>query len=212
MTPCAPSSRPEVCFCALPLGPELGGRVSDAARAALGVADGEEGRGPWRMARPEGLHLTLFYAGPLAERERAAFSASLERELAGARAPRLLLRGTGTFPARGVPRVLFVALDPERGAAELSELVRRARSAAQSAGVAAQELERAASRPFRPHVTVARPRRAKGAAALPGAFRGLALELAFHPTEAVLMRSVRGDGAARYPSLVRIPLAVHAGD
>jgi len=69
----------------------------------------------WRWVRPEGIHLTMRFLGEVAEEEDARQRTAWR--LAAGACPRVRFRvgGTGVFPPRGAPRVLWAgvrALDP----------------------------------------------------------------------------------------------------
>lgn len=98
-----------------------------------------------RWVLPEQIHLTLAFLGdveePVVER--------LHDELSRIRFPSFELRpaGTGCFPNRQRPRVLWVGLEPEQ---LLQDLAGAVRAAVLSCGIAQEE------RPFSPHLTLAR--------------------------------------------------------
>jgi len=105
------------------------------------------------------------------------------------------LGGLGQFPPRGIPRVLWVAL--ERGVEEMRAFWERFEQAIAPLGWTPDP------RGFSPHVTVARP----GSAALDGDW-GSGVEmpaLGFSIVECVLFQSVLGRAGAEYLPLKRIP-------
>ena len=91
------------------------------------------------------IHLTLAFLG---EVEANALE-ELQRNLAKISVPcfQLHFKGTGCFPDRRRPRVLWVGLDPQP---LLDGLAARVRSAVLSSGISQEE------RPFSPHITLAR--------------------------------------------------------
>ena len=182
-------------FVGLPLGPELGALAHARVAAVLDPSH-------WRLPRAEGLHLTLAFLGDQPRARLPELSRIFGEALSGAPRPALVLSGAGGFPRRGAERVLWLGVREEpAGAARLAELHRRALAAAAAAGI---DLGDEARRPYRPHVTVARPRRAPGRA--PEAFHALALELAFAPAEALLLESVQGPGPPIYTPRAAFPL------
>jgi RNA 2',3'-cyclic 3'-phosphodiesterase len=179
-------------FVGLFLGPELGACVAERVKAALDTA-------PFRPPRPETLHLTLAFLGGVPRERLEPLAAELALSLGAPPAPELRLEGTGAFPDARRARVLWVGVG-ERRAGELHGL----RSAV-FAGVAAAGIARESEERFRPHVSVARPRRAPSPA--PEAFARLALELPWTPAEVALVESVPGGGGSRYEVRARFPFA-----
>ncbi|RZU54425.1 2'-5' RNA ligase [Krasilnikovia cinnamomea] len=118
-------------------------RVSAAARQGVNI----------RLARRETWHVTLAFLGEVPDERAPAVSEALRRtadgwRAAGSGAPRLRLSGGGRF-GRGRFTVLWVGVDGDLDAVQrLSKQVRR-------------EFKRDRlpydERPFKPHLTVARP-------------------------------------------------------
>ena len=98
-----------------------------------------------RWVRPEQLHLTLAFLGEVQQET----CAPLSRLLAQIRfAPFQLDFGTlGRFPPRGLPRVLWIGLQPQP---HLLQLERAVSTTALSCGLVLE------ARPFFPHITLAR--------------------------------------------------------
>lgn len=178
-----PGSKARVFF-ALPLGGELGGRAMELVLAALG---GERrAREEHRLPRSEGLHLTLFFVGELErDRLRALWERALA-ELAGAPRPHLAIDHAGAFPRPGHERVLWLGVRERDHPGRLGRLVEGVLAAARGAGLDTSAED---GRPFRPHVTIARPRRRRPA--VPEAFYALAPGLEWTPGELLLLESVR---------------------
>jgi RNA 2',3'-cyclic 3'-phosphodiesterase len=106
-----------------------------------------------RLARRDTWHVTLVFLGEVAEQRTADVHEAIERAVggwraAGSGAPELRLAGGGRF-GRGRFTLLWVGVDGEREV--LGRLARAVR----------RELKRDRlpydNRPFKPHVTVARP-------------------------------------------------------
>jgi RNA 2',3'-cyclic 3'-phosphodiesterase len=135
-------------FVALWPSPEARDRLAEAVRAARPASRG------LRWTRPQEWHLTLVFLGGAGDRQ-PGLGAALERALDGRPAPELTLDGWGTFPRSGGagPRkrasVLWAGADGDG----LRELAAALAAAARDAGVPVP------SRPFVPHVTLARARR-----------------------------------------------------
>lgn len=103
-----------------------------------------------RWTPPEHYHLTLRFIGDVSGQQDEA----VERALAPVASPPFEVQspGLGVFPSRRKPRVLFADIDR---AAPLMTLHHRIDAALLSAGV-----DRA-DKPFHPHVTIARLKRAR---------------------------------------------------
>ena len=176
--------------------------MGEEARGALGAAiEKLRRRSPdakWVPA--ENLHATLVFLGWI-EEDRVE---SLRRRLdeVGSRHPPAMLRlaGGGTFGSKKRPRVLFAALEGE----------------VETLAGAHADLEKAMtpfgyqpeSRPYHPHVTLARARDPRGDAAFVECAEALAElpRLAVPVGEIVLYQSTLQRSGARYSALHRAPL------
>ena len=180
--------------------------LPDGVRAGL-AAVCDELRGQTRglaWVRPENLHLTLRFLGEVEpvtlERVREAVTAA-----ATAVPPfKVSLGGLGGVPAGAAPRDLWASVGT--GADGLVAL-----QAALEAGLVARGLP-AETRPFHPHVTLARARDPRGARGLagvlgPGPAFGEARVASLH-----LMRSELGRGGARHSVLAVAPLRDPSGE
>ena len=98
-----------------------------------------------RWVEREQLHLTLSFLGELEE----TATQSLTALLSGIRTPGFEIRfaGTGCFPNRRQPRVLWIGLEPEP---QLNRLAAQIRKAVLSCDIHQEE------RPFSAHLTLAR--------------------------------------------------------
>lgn len=195
MTPASAGARS---FVALPLGAALGARVAERMSERMAqVLDAKA----FRLARGEGLHLTLFFLGQV-ERERlVAIEAALREALAGAAAPVLRLTGAGAFPDPRRARVLWIGVEERAHLGRLEACRRAVLGGLAHAGIDTREEE---LRPFRPHVTVARPR---GGGRVPREFGALAFGLDWDPPGVELLESHPGPGGSRYECLERFPFA-----
>ncbi|MGQ9531522.1 MAG: RNA 2',3'-cyclic phosphodiesterase [Desulfotomaculales bacterium] len=127
-----------------------------------------------KWVEEENLHLTVKFLGEMAPERLAELEEALARAVPACRAFRLELSGLGTFPARGVPRVLWVGVGGEVEAfRELYGAVERALAPLGFTGE---------GREFRPHLTLGRVRSPRGVdvlrnrmAALDGAYGDLAV-------------------------------------
>ena len=122
-------------------------------------------------ARDANLHLTLKFLGEIPTASVADFSKAVSLAVTNLQPFSIRLGQTGSFPARGQPRVLWIGLDDlSSGLARL-----HARLEEESARVGfAKE-----TRPFHPHLTIARLRQADNARALAVAHK----QIEFDPVE-----------------------------
>lgn len=137
-------------FVAVDLPDEARGRVAAALRpfrralAAAGLDDA------FRWVAVENLHLTVRFLGNVPD-DAAARAVDAMREPFAADAARIELGGLACFPRRGRPRVLYVAVE------DRVDALRALRDAidARLSPVCRWEPE---TRPFAPHLTLARGR------------------------------------------------------
>ena len=183
-------------FVGLPLGEEVGTVVGERVAATLPSS-------AWRLARPAGLHATLVFLGDVERALLEVLRVRLASELAGLAAPRLRLGTAGAFPGFSRPRVLWIGAEERDAADHLAECRRAVVEALQARGI---ELGEELARPFRPHVTVARPRGAR--ANVPDAFRALDFALDWDPASVVLFESRPAAGGSQYEPLGTWPLEV----
>lgn len=180
--------------------------VSDDARARVGElieeVQGSVGDGSARIrwVRLDGLHLTLRFLGPTPEDRRALLEAAADA-IGRASAPfEVRLAGGGAFPSLARPRSLWIGVD--EGADRLASLADELTAAAGECGLVLD------TRPFAPHLTVARTDgvRLAPTAALTLAAAAEQLDVRFTVDRFVLFRSVLGGGPARYEPLHEAPL------
>ena len=115
-------------------------RERNRLKAACGPGEGV------RWSRPEGLHLTLKFLGEVAAARLAEVSAALA-STGGFEPFDVGAGGFGFFPSARRPRVFWVGLDAPPA---LGELAARIESAMEPLGFARE------TRPFQPHLTLAR--------------------------------------------------------
>jgi len=149
---------------------------------------------------PQQLHFTLKFFDELPGARVASAKSAAARTAGSSPAVSLSLSGLGVFPPRGPARVLWVGCGA--GAEGLMAL-----ASAAEAEFSREGFERE-TRPFSPHLTLARvkdPRASRAAAELAAsgaAFDGGTLEL----SEVVLFQSVLGPAGAAHTPLGRWPL------
>ena len=111
---------------------------------------------------PERMHLTVRFIGHVDE-VRATAIVQAFRESMGVGAFELAVEGTGAFPPKGAPRVVWAGLAD--GLTEVEAVEREVTRRLMQLGIAAED------RPYRPHLTLARvkePARLRAAALLDG--------------------------------------------
>lgn len=101
-----------------------------------------------RWERAEKMHLTLKFLGEVESERIASLTETVSAVAASVSCFPLGVAGTGAFPPRGAPRVLWLGVRP--GAAELQALHESLEDNCTRLGFARE------TRQFRPHLTIAR--------------------------------------------------------
>jgi RNA 2',3'-cyclic 3'-phosphodiesterase len=129
--------------------------LPEPARASIAVWRDElvSGRADLRPVRPEALHLTLVFLGWQDESAAPRIAEAAFAALPGGPPPRLAPRGVRAVPPRS-PRLFALDLEDDGGRAT-------ALQAAASAALEAGGWYRPEKRPFWPHLTLARAKRAE---------------------------------------------------
>src|ERR1035437_1659053 len=130
--------------------------AADEIRAAVGklmgqVAGGpitERGPGQPRWVRVDDLHLTLRFLGATPDEQQAYIAAALATAAAETAPFRVVLSGGGAFPSAHAPRVLWIGI--AEGSDDLTGLVQHLNRELGPLGFPAE------TRPFTPHLTLAR--------------------------------------------------------
>jgi 2'-5' RNA ligase len=179
-------------FCAVELPDELRSRVAERARRLR--TEFPDVRASWE--KPEKLHITLKFLGDIEHARVEALSGAAARAAASLEPFELTIDEPGSFPPHGQPRVLWLGIVDASGRLALMQRALEAECAA--VGFARE------SRPFKPHLTLARVRSPQGARELAAAHR----ETPFGPQRfevsgLVVMRSELGPGGSRYTPLSR---------
>jgi 2'-5' RNA ligase len=180
-------------FFAVPVPPEARERVGEVMRRVQ--ASVGDGTARIRWVRVDGLHLTLRFLGPTPEDRRPPLEAAAE-ELARAGEPfDVQLEGGGAFPSLAQPRSLWVGV-----AAGADRLAALADGLTEAAGQCGLVLD---TRPFAPHLTIARTDGVRLGSAAAHALETAAsgLDVRFSVDRVVLFQSVLGGGPARYEAL-----------
>ncbi len=157
-----------------------------------------------RAVRPEGIHLTLKFLGDVPETRVDEIGNAVSEAIAGRRQLEVSTGGPGAFPNTRRPQVLWVGI-----AGRLEPLMRLQAEVDAALGALGFPTE---TRPFHPHLTLARldrrmPVSAKRAslAALESAGPPAGMRIAVRSVS--LVQSILGRGGARYVRLATVPLA-----
>jgi 2'-5' RNA ligase len=179
-------------FCAIEL-PAEARALAEAHMARLRAAAPDADA---RWERAEKLHLTLKFLGGIAPERVAALMKATERAASCSQALTLRLEGSGAFPPRGLPRVLWLGVvDPTE---RLAELWQKLEEECAREGFARE------TRAFHPHLTIARLRTPAGARQLAAAHSATTFApIDFPIAEIIVMRSDLGPTGSRYTPLSR---------
>lgn len=179
-------------FCALELPAEVRARAAEHG-ARLREASGDV-RASWERA--EKMHLTLKFLGEISPARVEALSGAAASAALQSQPFILALKGTGAFPPRGNPRVLWLGIEDSTKA--LNNLHQRLEEEGGAVGFAREE------RSFHPHLTLARIRAPQGAHRLAELHRQIDFErLEFEVADMVVLRSELGQGGSRYTEISR---------
>ena len=192
------ADRPPRLFVAVPVPP---GPLADVTALVASVREGPLGQVP-RWVHLETLHLTVRFLGDTSPDLVPAVADAIGAAVAGHAAFDVELAGAGSFPPAGKIRTLWLGL--ARGATELGALADALDPALEPLGWAPD------TRPYRPHMTVARldaASRADGATiAEVLAYAASDFRTAFRAERVVLYRSHLGGGAPRHEPVLEVPL------
>lgn len=170
--------------------------VPAAVRDAL-IALRTEALDGARWTKPEQLHCTLRFLGDTPEEQVPTIEAALAR-IDAPPSLSLEISGLTAFPSRRRPRVLVARVTPTN---DLMDLQRQIEDAVQELGFEPED------RPFRPHVTVARLKRAD-ARAVHRWLRAHSVEAAFEADAFHLYASVLKPSGAVHERLASFALRV----
>jgi 2'-5' RNA ligase len=152
-----------------------------------------------RWVRPELMHLTLVFIGHVDDTRAAAIEESMSAPIALCPFD-LQLGGSGVFPERGAPRVLWLGV--RAGAAQMVALQERVAARLEPLGVPCD------ARLFHPHLTLARwkergSRTSRDRLALPDA----AVVATLHVSRATLFASKLSAGGPSYTAMTGATLS-----
>jgi len=179
-------------FCALELPTELSARASNhitrlrSELPQISASWNRDGR----------FHITLKFLGEIPQSHVREVSEAADRAVEEISPFKIVVEHAGVFPKHGPPRILWIGITDSEG--KLERLQARLDEECAKRGFAKGD------RPFHPHLTLARLRRAEGA-------RSLALkhkELGFEPVEVnvselLVFRSELGQAGSKYTVISR---------
>jgi len=150
-------------------------------------------------ARDANLHLTLKFLGEIPTASVADFSTAVSRAVSATQAFSIRFEQTGVFPTHGQPRVLWIGVNDL--SAKLTDLHARLEEESAQAGFAKE------TRPFHPHLTVARLRQTDNARALANAHKQMEFDpLEVAVAELLVIRSELSSEGPKYTVVSRHPL------
>jgi 2'-5' RNA ligase len=179
-------------FLAIPLPEHL--RRAAAASCSVLLVSGEG----WRLARPEGLHVTIRFLGEVEPSRDEELNAAWREAARGARQLSLRLAGATLLPAAHRPRVLCLRVKDDSEDGTLLLLADRVERAAREHGF------RPEPRAIAAHVTLARAR-SRARVVSPEVARVGDIG-SFIAERLVLYRSVAERGGSRYIEEASFPL------
>jgi 2'-5' RNA ligase len=184
-------------FCAVALPRDLRERlITRINRVRDAVPDA---RASW--SRVDNIHLTLKFLGDVPQALVQNLSDAASRAVAGLAPFTIRIERAGVFPPHGSPRVLWIGINDLEG--KLGELHARLEAESRKAGFPRE------SRPFHPHLTLARLRKPQHADALAAAHKQMQFEpMEFTVSEVLVIRSELSRAGSKYTTISRHPLDI----
>ena len=138
-------------FCAIELPTEVRSQLAKHAKQLRDAVP--DVSASW--SKPENVHLTLKFFGNVPTQSLAKISAAASRVSSEVSSFQIRIGGTGVFPRRSRPQVLWIGIEDSSG--RLSDLQHRLEEEFAREGFAKED------RGYRPHLTIARLRRPEDA-------------------------------------------------
>ena len=180
-------------FCAIDLPTDLKQKLAihiEKLKKETGVNAG------W--TRPESIHLTIKFLGNIPVSEVRKLSQAAAQAVKSLAPFKLTAELCGAFPTHGPPRVLWIGITDS--SAHLARLYERLDEECAAVGFPRE------SRPFHPHLTLARIRRAANARALGAAHHAFDFPPGeFEVNELLVIRSELGKEGSKYTTVSRHP-------
>ena len=149
------------------------------------------------------FHLTLKFLGEIPRSRVESLSLAAGRAVEGLPSFKLVVEKTGAFPNNNPPRVLWIGVSDPSG--ELSKLYERLEEEC------ARESFPRDERPFHPHLTLARLRKAQGARLLASAHKAMPFgPIEMIVSELLVIRSELGSAGSKYAVISRHSLGARA--
>ena len=147
-------------------------------------------------ARDANLHLTLKFLGEIPRPSVADFSKAVSLAVTQVQPFSIRFEQTGIFPTHGQPRVLWIGINDQ--STKLAELHARLEEESAQVGFAKE------TRPFHPHLTIARLRQADSARALATAHKQMEFDpLEIAVAELLVIRSELSSEGSKYKVVSR---------
>jgi 2'-5' RNA ligase len=151
-------------------------------------------------SRPESIHLTLKFFGSVEQSRVEMLSAAVERATRTCSPFQIRVGGTGVFPPRGTPRVLWVGISDPSG--KLANLQLELERQCEREGFPSE------ARPFQPHLTIARIRRPQGSRSLAEIHKTMGFEtVSLCVSELLVFRSELSNEGSTYSVISTHPLS-----
>jgi 2'-5' RNA ligase len=179
-------------FCAVALPRDLCERlITHMNRVREAVPDAHAS---W--SRADNVHLTLKFLGEISLLQVERISEAASRSVKDFAPFQIVLEQTGVFPKHSQPRVLWIGINDLEG--KLGELHARLEAESSKAGFPKE------SRPFHPHLTLARLRKPQHARTLASAYTAMEFEPAeIAVSELLVIRSELSSAGSKYTTISR---------
>ena len=157
-----------------------------------------EAQASW--SRPDNIHLTIKFLGDIPVSRVEMLSNAAANATGAFDSFSISVQGSGAFPTRGAPRVLWIGIEDVQG--QLGKLYGRLEDECAKAGFGKE------ARAFHPHLTLARLRKPEGARALAEAHKQKQFEpIEFSVSELLVIRSELSSAGSKYTTISRHPLS-----
>ena len=156
--------------------------------------------GDVKWVRPDLIHLTLVFLGDVPAESLADLEKAARDAAAGFGPIALRASGAGRFPAKGLPRVIWIGIEEPTG-----RLLELQKALSDAAAVFAEKTE---DRAYEPHLTLGRMRGPKGAQDLTGILDSMAGQTgpSLEAAEVTIFRSDLSPQGPAYSPLAKVTL------